>query len=46
VKEMVRNLKHYSTEFKKESVSVAISYGNVNQAAKNWVLLSQHYILG
>ena len=31
---MVRNLRQYSKEFKQESVSLALSYGNVNQAAK------------
>lgn len=31
---MVNNLRQYSNEFKKESISLAISYGNVNQAAK------------
>jgi transposase len=31
---MVRNLRHYSKEFKQESVNLALSYGNVNQAAK------------
>lgn len=31
---MVRNLRQYSKEFKQESVSFALSYANVNQAAK------------
>jgi transposase-like protein len=31
---MVRNLRQYSKEFKQESVSLALSYANVNQAAK------------
>ena len=31
---MVRNLRRYSKEFKQESVSLALSYANVNQAAK------------
>ena len=29
-----RNLRQYSKEFKQESVSLALSYANVNQAAK------------
>jgi len=31
---MVRKVRHYSKEFKQESVSLALSYGNVNQAAE------------
>lgn len=31
---MVRNLSQYSKEFKQESVKPALSYANVNQAAK------------
>ena len=31
---MVRNLRQYSKEFKQEAVGLALSYGNVNQAAK------------
>ncbi len=31
---MVRNLRQYSKEFKQESVALALSYANVNQAAK------------
>ncbi|KTD83098.1 transposase [Legionella waltersii] len=31
---MERQLRKYSKEYKHEAVSIALSYGNVNQAAK------------
>lgn len=31
---MVRNVRQYSKEYKDEAVNLALSYGNVNQAAK------------
>ena len=31
---MVRNVRQYSKEYKEEAVNLALSYGNVNQAAK------------
>ena len=31
---MVRNVRQYSKEYKEEAVKLALSYGNVNQAAK------------
>ncbi|GEM_PF-2597655 len=37
---MLRNLRQYSKEFKQESVSLALSYANVNQAAvKNGLVI-------
>lgn len=33
---MERQVRKYSKEYKQEAVSLALSYGNVNQARSSW----------